>query len=158
MRGIARWCVLALALSVSACIEGTTGPPGDVSEVGTWDLQTVDGGPLPFVVSPGGPLGGRLSWMSCALTLAADRQVTSRSSYFDGGSITLVNHGGTYVRSGSAVTITFDSGETDPGTFSGQILTLTMPGPHTLGFLRRLAAGPPPAQNIVHARAAGEKR
>ena len=79
-RTLARlWLLALLAVPAGACGGDAPAGPASTSIVGTWDLQTVDGEPLPFVFSESG--GDRAEISGNVLTLSADSSFAERFEY-----------------------------------------------------------------------------
>lgn len=120
--------VLTAAVFAGCGGDSATGP-GSIT--GTYELQTVDGDPLPYVVVQIG--ADRLEITGGRITLNADNTFSDRLEF------RLVEDGettdpdpetvtGTYQASGSSVTLTYPGGETSTVTVSGGTLTQSVEG------------------------------
>jgi hypothetical protein len=99
--------------------------------VGRWELQEVDGRPLPFVFS--NDVAARAEVTANVLTLAADSTFTERFEYRRtvGGIVTdgLATYAGAYSARGDAVTFTYASdGSATSGVLSRNTLTVSSAG------------------------------
>lgn len=130
MRTFPRILVLALVFVLAACggDGGSTGP--DNGHVGTYTLQTVNGGGLPFTVVQVG--ANRLEITAGRITLNADNtlsgSLTTRETV--NGAVTTEQglETGTYVRNGTNISYQTSDGETGAMTLSGSSLTQTIEG------------------------------
>jgi hypothetical protein len=116
--------LIGLALGFTACLGGTTGP---VSVVGTYNLQTVNGSPLPYTYPNGVVL------QSEVLTLKADGTFTDvatrvGSAASDAGIFT--NFSGTVTFSDETINQVYQ------GQLSGNTMT-TVVGGFTQRFLKQ---------------------
>jgi hypothetical protein len=122
---------LALVALTVACGDSTTEPTMS-SIAGTWELQTVNGAALPYVIFQQG---------TEKVELTADVfTVTSTGTFTELSTIRTTSSGqtqtetetdaGTYTLNGTAVTFKFDSDPSSPGTgsISGNTLTVADAG------------------------------
>ena len=121
LRRTALW-LLALTL-IAACTD-TTGPD---RVTGTWRLQTVNGGTLPFTIPDDN--FDKLEITENVITIADSGRFTDRSAFriTDGGVVStdLINAQGSYTLEGSVVTLTYDEdGAVFSATVSGNTMTL----------------------------------
>jgi hypothetical protein len=108
---------------------GTTNPQSS-SPVGTWNLTTANGAPLPFAFQSGGV---KYEVMSDQYVFLADGSFTEAYQLrdTDGTIVGLENltDAGTWKLTGTVFVITYgDNGATASGTFSGNTVTLTQLG------------------------------
>lgn len=125
-----RRLVLALsAVSLLAC--GDSSGPGSSSAVGTWNLVTVNGSPLPytaFLIQP----SYRLEIVSAQFIAAENGtyvgSVTIRET--ENGTVTTTTEpdNGTWSQAGNTVTVTDSDGITSTATISGDAITLSEAG------------------------------
>lgn len=126
-RMLAIVCITATVLLGGCDSDGTTGPAQNAVS-GTWNLQTVNGAPLPFVTQS-----------TPKIELTSDQLVVSGNGTFtqasqvritSGSSVTTENRSdaGTYSLSGTSATFIFNGGTTGAGTVSGNTLTVATPG------------------------------
>ena len=120
-----------MLLTVVAACGGDSPTQPRASVVGTWNLQTVDGSALPYLV-PQNDFEA-LELMSDVLTVDANGTFTQLSQFRvteDGQASTeSFPDGGSYALNGTAVTFTFDSdGSTGTGSLAGTTLTVAAAG------------------------------
>jgi hypothetical protein len=130
-----RRLILALGtLALLACGD-STGPVQSLN--GTYDLQTVNGGPLPFTVFNDGFT--REDLLADAITVSGGSSTSGSFSEVTTLQDTNLQNGqsdppftqsdfGTYLINGTAVTLTFSDGSTDSGTISGSTVTVVATG------------------------------
>ena len=118
--------VFTVATVLLAGCGGDAGtPPMQATLAGTWNLATVNGTPLPFVIQPANP---KIEILSDKLVLTASgsfaHSILARQT--SGGTITTQNieDGGTYQASGTTASFTFDDGSLGTGTVDGNSLTV----------------------------------
>lgn len=125
---------LPLLLAALACSDSTSPEP---TPVGTYALVTVDGDPIPFVVAQTGSdklelTDGRLTLNgdgTCSVSITARRtQDGQTSTNTDGDTCTWTNNN-------NALTLTYSSGSSDVGSWSGDQISLTSDG-HVFLFER----------------------
>ena len=120
---------LMLAAAVLAACGGDSATgPGSVT--GAYELQTIDGDALPFVVAEIGE--DRLEITGGRLTLNADNSFSDRLDFrlIEDGETTTDSETvtGTYEVSGSSVTLEYQGGEPSTVSVSGRTLTQTVEG------------------------------
>ena len=118
---IRRVFLIFVLLGVTACGDDGTGTE---SVVGSYVLQTVDGGSLPWVASGSTEITAEL------VILNADMSCRRRSTgpTTDGGSVTVTNEC-TYTMKFEAIFLTFSPNSAPHrGSIVGSTLTLTSPG------------------------------
>ena len=128
---IATVCTIA-TVALAGCGSdsvGTTGPPSS-SPVGTWNLVTANGAPLPFAFQQGSV---KYEIMSDQYVLRADGTFSEAYQLRDtDGTIVGIENltdFGTWTLNGTVFTITYgDNGAQAFGNFSGNALTLTQLG------------------------------
>jgi hypothetical protein len=125
--------LIAACLLVLAACGGDDGPtaPTMASIAGTWNLQTVNGSPLPFTVAQSG--ADKIEVLGDAITVTATATFTQLTQVrvTQGGQATTqsVADAGSYTLSGKTVTFTFNSdGSSGTGTLNGTTLTVTDSG------------------------------
>jgi hypothetical protein len=119
---------LSAALVILAAACGGSGSTNPASVAGVYDLQTVNGAPLPYTV-PGQSSGNITQVLRDQLTLAngaVGEHGTWRAVTSAGTTQLAVSDTGTYSVSGSTVTLHMNSGVTGRG--SGNRITLTQYG------------------------------
>jgi hypothetical protein len=118
--------VLALAL---ACGDSTG--PTEASVAGTWNLQSINGTALPFVVAQTGT--DKVEVTADVLTVTSSgsfTEITTIRTTQNGATTTqTIPDAGTYVLNGNNVTFQFQSdGSVGSGTVSGNTLTVSQAG------------------------------
>ena len=121
-----RKLVLAVAtVSLLGCGGDSTGP-GVASAVGTWNLVTVNGSPLPYTVVLIAP--------SYRLEIVSDRIVANANGTFnetftyretENGTVTTTTESdsGTWTQTNASLTITYSDGTTSSAAISGNTIT-----------------------------------
>lgn len=125
-----RLLVLASALLLSACGGDSSTTPTGASIAGTWNLTSVNGASLPFVVQAANP---KVEVLSDVLTISAAGTFTQATSIrlTQGTSVTTQNatDAGTYTLNGTAASFRFTSdGSTGTATISGNTLIVADAG------------------------------
>ena len=128
--------VLLLVPVLAACDDDSTSP--DVSHVGVYQLQTVDGDGVPASFEED---GGTFTVLEGSISLGANGAFSfeAESEWTEAGVTTGETHtlSGTYTRTGNTLTIVHDGG-VDSGfetaTLSGDVLTTTGGGDEVLVF------------------------
>jgi len=128
-----RSVIAACALFIAAACGGDDSPtaPTMASIAGTWNLQTVNGSALPFIVAQSG--SDKIEVLGDAITVTATGSFTQLTQVrvTQGGQVSTqsIPDAGTYTLNGSAVTFTFNSdGSSGTGTLNGKSLTVTESG------------------------------
>ena len=118
---------VATAVLVGCDSNGTTVPTENAVS-GTWNLASVNGAPLPYVMQS----TPKIELMSDQLVVSANGTFTQASQVriTNGGTITNENRNdaGTYTLVGTAATFIFNGGATGAGTVSGTTLTVAQLG------------------------------
>jgi hypothetical protein len=127
---LATLCTAAVLLAGCGSDGGGTTNPQSSSPVGTWNLVTANGAPLPFAFQSAGV---KYEVMSDQYVLLPDGTFTEAYQLrdTDGPIIGLENltDTGTWKLTGTVFVITYaDNGATASGTFSGNPVTLTQLG------------------------------
>jgi hypothetical protein len=125
-----RRLVLALsAVSVLAC--GDSSGPEVSSAVGTWNLVTVNGSPLPytlFLIQP----TYRFEILSNVFVAAENGTYTETETTreTESGTVTTTTEtdNGTWSQTGNTVTVVNSGGATTTATISGNSITVSAPG------------------------------
>jgi hypothetical protein len=123
--------LVAMVVLALGCGGDSTTEPTTASVAGTWELSTVNGAPLPFIVIQSGT--SKLEWTADVITATSTGSFTQISTFrtTDNGQVTTntVPDAGSYTLNGTAVTFTFNSdGSTGTGSINGNTLTVTQPG------------------------------
>jgi hypothetical protein len=126
-----RRVVSCMLLIVAAACGGDSPTQPTASVVGTWNLQTVNGSALPYLVPETDTV--KVELLSDVLTVAANGTFTEmtqlRATQNGQASTESIPDGGSYALNGTAVTFTFDSDEsTGTGSLSGNTLTVAAEG------------------------------
>ncbi|MFL5502173.1 MAG: lipocalin family protein [Gemmatimonadaceae bacterium] len=127
-----RKLVLAIAsLAVIGCGGDSTGPAGSVA--GTWNLQTVNGSPLPYTaVFLAGPPVYRLEIISDTFVAAGDgtytEALTTRETNGTTVTTTTENDHGTWTQNNNSVTVTASDGTVSTASISGNTITINEEG------------------------------
>jgi hypothetical protein len=123
--------LLLLSLSAAlACSDSGTGP-SESSVAGTWNLRSINGTSLPFVIVQTGP--DKLELTADVLTVTSSGTFTQMTTFrlTENGQTTSqsVPDAGSYVLNGTNVTFQFQSdGSVGSGTLSGETLTVSTTG------------------------------
>jgi hypothetical protein len=125
-----RFLILSVVFAFACGGDGSTGPT-QVSVAGTWNLQTVNGSNLPFVVAQTGT--DKVELVSDVLTAVPTGSFTDITTIRNtvNGQVTTESEAdaGSYTLNGTAVTFTFNSdGSTGTGSISGNTLTVSANG------------------------------
>jgi lipocalin-like protein len=120
--------LLLTAISGTACGGDSGTNPTPASLAGTWNLSTINGAPLPFVLQAVGP---KIEVLSDQIVAAAGGTFTETGSgrVTDAGVVTIVpiTDSGTWTISGATVTFRFDSdGFIGTATLSGNTFTVAV--------------------------------
>lgn len=124
----------ALALStlvvLGACGGDSSTAPTSSSMAGNWSLQTVNGANLPFTVYQSGT--DQVDITSDVITFSASgsfTEATETRTTSNGQTTTQSDaSAGTYVLSGTAITLTWSDGSTGTASVSGTTMTATESG------------------------------
>jgi hypothetical protein len=119
------------SLALVGCGGDSTGP--NASVVGTWNLQTVNGSPLPYTaIFTAGPPVYRLELVSDTFVAASNGTYTEAftSRETDGTTVTTTteNDTGTWTQNNGSVTITSSDGTVTSASVSGNTITLNEQG------------------------------
>lgn len=126
---------VALTVAVVAAIAcgGSGGPttPTPASVAGTWNLQSVNGQGLPYILVQSG--ANKVEWTADQLLVGAGGTFTQTSTFrvTTNGQVATQTAGdaGTYTLTGTNVTFVFASdGSSGAGTLSGKTLTVSETG------------------------------
>ena len=121
--------LVALAVAV-ACGSDSTTQPTIASVAGTWNLQSVNGSPLPFTLTQTG--SDRLELLSGVVTANANGTYTEvaqfRTTVNGQSSTSTESDAGTFTLNGTAVSLTGTQTGNINGALSGNTLTLTEQG------------------------------
>jgi hypothetical protein len=125
-----RRLVLALsAASLLAC--GDSSGPGVSSAIGTWNLVSVNGSPLPYTVVLIQPTY-RLEVLSDVFVATANGTFTETftTRETENGTVTTTTEtdNGTWSQTGNTVTIVYSDATTSTATISGNTITLSEQG------------------------------
>ncbi len=125
-----RLLLACAAIALAGCGGDSTGPVA--SAEGTWNLQTVNGSPLPYTVAFIANPTYRLEIVNDMFVVHAngtyDETFTSRET--NGTTVTTTDDtdNWTWVQNGSALTITSSDGTTSAATVSGNTITANLEG------------------------------
>lgn len=127
-----RYMLLALPIALLACggDDSSTTTPTLASLAGTWNLQTVNGSPLPFTIASNGT--AKTEILSQVATVGSNgtfTEVTQTRTTISGQiSVMTLPSSGTISLSGTLVTITVSGSGTSTGTLnSNTMLTVNDP-------------------------------
>ena len=125
------FAALILSDALSACGSDSPTQPTSASVVGAWNLQTVDGNGLPYVVAQVG--SDQVEITSDVLNVSENGTFTQMTHLrvTEDGQVTTdsIPDTGSYALNGSALTFTFDSdGSTGTASLSGKTLTVAAVG------------------------------
>jgi hypothetical protein len=123
---------MAALVSVIFACGGETSAPGDSGPVGSWQLESVAGKPLPFVYSAGVAAGVayKSEYLSVTLTMYSDGKylIAGRERETHGATSTLSNfqETGRWSIATKSLALTSDEdGSTTTGTINGNTMTIT---------------------------------
>jgi len=120
-------CTAATVLLAACDSDDSTGPTENAVS-GTWNLTTVNGAPLPFVIQS----TPKIELVSEQLVVSANGTFTQASLVRTTSGTTVSNQtnssAGTYTLSGTTASFIFNDGTTGAGTVSGTSLTVAKPG------------------------------
>ena len=119
--------IVAVCLATACANNDVVGPSGSV--VGRWDLQTLNGSPLPYQIN------SRLAVSAEVVTLNSDGSYSDIASYSDGTTFTELGY---YSVNNNAITFQDQTdGITYQGSVSGNVLTeITANGQFTAVYQR----------------------
>ena len=121
--------LVALAVAV-ACGSDSTTQPTMTSVAGTWTLQSVNGGPLPFTLTQTG--SDKLELLSDVVTANSNGTYTEVAQFrttINGQATTNTEtDAGTFTLNGTAVNLSSPQTGSTNGVLSGNTLTLTETG------------------------------
>lgn len=127
-----RLAVVALVpLFLLACGGSDSTGPESITVAGTWNLQTVNGSPLPYVVLQIG--ADKIELLSDRITAVESGSFTQLTQFrvTESGVVTneSLSDAGSFTRNGNAVTVFFNSdGSTATGSISGNTFTVGVDG------------------------------
>ena len=128
-----RRLISCMLFVVAAACGGGDAPtqPTSASVAGTWNLQTVNGAPLPYVAAQVG--ADKVELMSDVITAVASGSFTQMTQVrvTQNGQVTTqsIPDAGSFTLAGTAVNFTFDSdGSSGTGSLSGNTLTVAEGG------------------------------
>ena len=120
--------VLATTVLAGCGSDGSTAPT-QASMAGVWNLSTINGSPLPFVLQASAP---KIEILSDQLVVTASGTFTESTvaRFTDGGTVstTTIPDAGTYTINGTAAVFTFSDGSSGTGTISGNTFTVGSAG------------------------------
>ena len=125
-----RFLLLSVVFAV-ACGSDSTTQPTTASIAGTWNLQSINGSNMPFILSQTG--ANKVEVVSDAVTAVSTgsfTEITTLRSTINGQVTTQsVPDAGSYTLNGTAVFFIFNSdGSTGTGSLSGNTLTVSTNG------------------------------
>jgi len=124
MRRILVSVFTAATVLLSACGSDSTTAPTPTSIAGTWNLTTVNGAALPFVLQA----SPKIEILSDQIVILANGTFTqsTQARLTNGTTITTqtIPDGGTYSLNGTAATFVFSDGSSGTATVSGSTLTI----------------------------------
>jgi hypothetical protein len=114
-------------IALAACDSDDSTSSLNANFAGTWNLQTVNGVTVPFVVQATNPKVELVSEQLTVTSAGTFSIVTNRRNTSTTGAVTnqVQTDAGTYTTSGSTTTFKFNTGNVVPATLSGNTLTLT---------------------------------
>jgi Lipocalin-like domain len=128
MRRILVSVFTAATVLLSACGSDSTTAPTPTSIAGTWNLTTVNGAALPFVLQA----SPKIEILSDQIVILANGTFTqsTQARLTNGTTITTqtIPDGGTYSLNGTAATFTFTDGGSETATVSGNSMTIAETG------------------------------
>ena len=132
-----RFLLACSALVLLGCGSDSTGPGANI--VGTWDLQTVNGSPLPYLVDFNQTTNTRTEVVSDQYVVhqggTYDETFTTRTTVGTQVTDDPVADAGTWTVNGNSVTLTASDGSPLNGTVNGNHITANIGG-FTLVYLK----------------------
>jgi hypothetical protein len=131
MRRLAAALVLALASSAIACGSDSVTNPTPESLAGTWNLSTLNGVALPFVLQQSNP---KVELLSDQIVVSSDGTFTDTFSLrFTDAAGVVTNDGGfdtgTWTLNGAALVLRYDSdASVSTASVAGNSFTISVPG------------------------------
>lgn len=127
-----RRLILALgAVSLLGCGGGDSSGPSVASAVGTWNLVTINGSPLPYTIVQIAP-SYKIEVLSDRYVANADRTWSETFSLreTDAGTVTTTtdSDNGTWTQANAALTITSSDGTVSSAAISGNTITISEGG------------------------------
>lgn len=114
---------------LAGCGSDSSTAPTLSSLAGTWNLSTVNGSPLPFVVQASSP---KIELLSDQIVVSANGTFTESTvaRFTDGTTVstTTIPDAGTYTLNGTAAVFTFSDGSSGTATVSGNTFTVASGG------------------------------
>ena len=127
-RLLVRSYALSMAL-LTACGSDSAVAPTKANITGSWNLQTINGAPLPYVAQPSDP---KIEIMSDQIVATAagrfTRTIGVRLTDSTGVSTDNVTDGGSYVVTESTAVFTFNDGSKGTAVLGGDIFTVSEAG------------------------------
>ena len=125
-----RLFLLLLPLALACGDDDSTTQPTLAFLAGTWDLQSVNGSPLPYVVLQTSTSKSELmSDVITVTTTGSYTQLTTVRNTLNGQVTTQTGNGaGTFTLNGTALTFQASNGTSGTGTVSGTTFTLPLAG------------------------------
>ncbi len=118
----------AAAVFLAGCGSDDSTSPTQAAVAGTWNLSTVNGASLPFIIQT----TPKIEVLSDQLVVSANGTFTesTQTRTTNGTAVTLetVPDGGTYSLNGTAATFIFNDGTTGAGTLTATGLIVAFPG------------------------------
>lgn len=114
---------------LAGCGSDASTAPTQASLAGVWNLSTINGSPLPYVLQASGP---KIELLSDQIVVSANgtfsESTVARAT--DGGTVstTTIPDAGTYTLNGTAATFTFSDGSSGTATVSGNTFTVAAGG------------------------------
>lgn len=124
-----RWTALLLVAGLMACGGETTAPAATIA--GTWNLQTINGTTMPFVIAQTGANKDELlsDMLVVSGTGSFTQTTTLRSTRNGAASTQSIADAGSYSLNGSAVSFRWNSdNSTGTGSWTGNTLTMAADG------------------------------
>jgi hypothetical protein len=117
------------AVALTACGSDGSTAPTPASVAGTWNLTTINGSPLPFVLQA---LDPKVEILSDQITASSNGTFsdTYQFRFTQGTTVTTqtATDVGTYTLNGTAVSFIFSDGSSATGTISGNTITVAESG------------------------------
>jgi hypothetical protein len=113
-----------LALALLSCSDSTS--PADILH-GTWDLETVNGQPVPYILEQNAGLKLELTGETVTLLPAGRQTMVTYFRLTESGIVSTeaITAPGSYTRSGRTLTLSFDSDtDTYTATLDGDLMTI----------------------------------
>ena len=122
--------LIVMSVSFIGCSSDSATAPTQASVAGTWNLTSINGSPLPYVLQAANP---KIEYLNEQLIVSANGTFTQTANarFTNSGIVSTqpIADAGTYTLNGTAVSFRFNSdGSTGTGTVTGSSLVVAQAG------------------------------